>query len=287
MADALAAGSSQFRTSSFSLSGRQTWAQGQATNQISVASSGEVPTLNNYTGRRQLLTDLSKESFANVYVEEYARNLGSWVDANQVLSTQLAEANLTTTWPEVPSSEWAKRQVLLAFQTVAKLMASRTVRKVERDFFYVELRGFDTHNDIRDTMDELFDHINFALEAFISEVKGQNIFDATTLLTSSDFGRTLTSNGKGTDHGWAGNHVVLGGAVRGSQVYNNFPASLLEGNNQDAGRGRMIPQYPWESIFKPVADWMGVDAQDHSVVFPNIQNFNSSQILATNVLFAS
>ncbi|CAE7236573.1 rbcL, partial [Symbiodinium pilosum] len=154
-----------------------------------------------------------------------------WVDSNQVLSQQLAEANLSTTWPE-EKEDWTRRQTLLSFQTVAKLIASRKVRKVERDFFYVEVRGFDTHNDIRPVMEELFDNLNFALEAFVAELKAQGIFEATTLVTSSDFGRTLTSNGKGTDHGWAGNYVVLGGAVKGGKVFNSFPSSLLEGNNQ-------------------------------------------------------
>jgi len=108
-------------------------------------------------------------------------------------------------------------------------------------------------------MEQLFDNLNFALESFVAELKAQGVFDATTLVTSSDFGRTLTSNGKGTDHGWAGNYVVLGGAIKGGQVYNRFPSSLVEGNNQDAGRGRMIPEYPWENVLMPIAEWMGVD----------------------------
>ena len=288
MADALSAGTQQFRTASYSLSGRQTWAQGVDINQISVARSGEVPTLQNYTGRRQLLEDLSNTSYGNVYCEEYARNLGKWVDSNQVLSEQLQTANLSSTWPEGNSiQDWSRRQTMLSFQTVAKLIASREARKVERDFFYVELRGFDTHNDVREVMEELFDNLNFALEYFVAELKAQGIFDATTLVTSSDFGRTLTSNGKGTDHGWAGNYVVLGGAVKGGQVYNRFPSSLIEGNNQDAGRGRMIPEYPWENVLMPIAEWMGVEGSHQRDVFPNIQNFNASHILATNVLFAA
>lgn len=60
------------------------------------------------------------------------------------------------------------------------------------------------------------------------------------LVTTSDFGRTLTSNGKGTDHGWAGNQFVVGGKVKGGEIHNEFPTSLLEGNLYDVGRGRMI-----------------------------------------------
>jgi len=105
------------------------------------------------------------------------------------------------------------------------------------------------------------------------------------LVTTSDFGRTMTSNGKGTDHGWAGNTFVLGGNIRGGEIYNEFPASLVEGNLYDVGRGRMIPKYPWESVMLPIAEWMGMDAQDKSTVFPNLQNFNSSRLLPTSTLF--
>ena len=105
------------------------------------------------------------------------------------------------------------------------------------------------------------------------------------MVTSSDFGRTLTSNGKGTDHGWAGQQLVLGGSVKGGRVLNSYPESLLEGNAQDAGRGRMIPRYPWENMLVPVAEWMGVAAKELDRVFPNLKNFNASHILPTSTLF--
>merc|ERR1712176_768485 len=110
----------------------------------------------------------------------------------------------------------------------------------------------------------------------------------TVLVTSSDFGRSLTSNGAGTDHAWAGNHIVLGGNVKGGHVFNDFPSSLLEGNDQDAGRGRLIPKYPWESMMVPIAEWMGVEESDQASVFPNLANFDSSsQIISRASLFSS
>ena len=156
---------------------------------------------------------------------------------------------------------------------------------MDRDLFYVELPGFDTHNDAHETVDTLFGYLNDALEALVKELKASELFDKVTLVTSSDFGRTLTSNGKGTDHGWAGQQLVLGGQVKGARVLNAYPESLLEGNNQDVGRGRMIPKYPWENMLVPVAEWMGVDPLDLATVFPNLQNFNSSHILPTSTLF--
>lgn len=120
------------------------------------------------------------------------------------------------------------------------------------------------------------------------ELKAQNIFDSTVLVSESDFGRSLTSNGAGTDHAWAGNHFVLGGSVNGGRVFNDFPTSLLEGNDQDAGRGRLIPKYPWDNVMVPLAEWMGVEGSDLNSVFPNLANFNTAtHIISKDSLFSS
>jgi len=127
--------------------------------------------------------------------------------------------------------------------------------------------------------------VDWAVEDFVKEMKAQNEFDNVVLATSSDFGRTLTSNGKGTDHGWAGNHLIVGGAIQGGRVFNEFPKSLLEGNDQDAFRGRLVPRFPWESMMDPLAGWMGVTDQAKATVFPNLANFNASHLISATDLF--
>ena len=90
--------------------------------------------------------------------------------------------------------------------------------------------------------------------------------------TASDFGRTLTSNGQGSDHAWGGNHMVMGGPVRGSRIYGDFP-SLYEDNPLDTGRGRLIPTTSCDEYFAELALWFGVAPGDLSAVFPNIGRF--------------
>jgi len=121
----------------------------------------------------------------------------------------------------------------------------------------------------------------------VAELKAQGIFNNVVLMTESDFGRTLTSNGGGSDHGWAGNHLILGGSIRGGNIFNEYPESLVEGNAQDAGRGRLIPKYPWESIMAPIAEWMGLERSRKAAVFPNIGNFNVSHIVSLDSLFVA
>merc|ERR1719166_532797 len=102
-----------------------------------------------------------------------------------------------------------------------------------------------------------FGEIDAALRAFVAEMSAQKVWDNVVLATESEFARTLDSNGGGSDHAWAGNHFVVGGALRGGRVLNRFPASLAAGGSRDLGRGRLIPEFPWESVLVPLATWMG------------------------------
>ena len=93
-------------------------------------------------------------------------------------------------------------------------------------------------------------------------------------MTMSDFGRRLASNGTGTDHGWASNHLVMGGALNGGQLYGQWPSLILDGEN-DFNKGRMIPTTSVEQIGATIAKWMGVNtdsAMDY--IFPNLTNFS-------------
>merc|ERR1712187_12560 len=143
----------------------------------------------------------------------------------------------------------------------------------------------DMHNDLKTDLRDKLAEVDTALRGVVDELKAQDVFDSVVVATESDFGRTLTSNGGGSDHGWAGQHIILGGSVRGGKVFNKYPASLSEGNDQDAGRGRLIPEFPWESMMVPIAEWMGLEVSQQAFVFPNLQNFNAGQIIAKESLF--
>merc|ERR1711970_751010 len=152
--------------------------------------------------------------------------------------------------------------------------------------FYVTLGGFDAHSLSGEVLDLNFEAINGALQEFVAELEQQGIFDSVVLASESDFARTLSSNGEGTDHAWAGNHFVLGGSINGGHIFNDFPKSLLPGNEQDIGRGRLIPKYPWESMMLPIASWMGLEQSQQDAAFPNLKYFNSSHIIDERSLFS-
>ncbi|NNK90780.1 MAG: DUF1501 domain-containing protein, partial [Saprospiraceae bacterium] len=99
-----------------------------------------------------------------------------------------------------------------------------------------------------------------------------NLEDNVTTFTISDFARTLTSNGNGTDHAWGGNVLVMGGKVKGKDIYGSYPSIKL-GTELEIGEGVLIPQISTDEYFAELALWYGVGKTDLVSLFPNIGNF--------------
>jgi uncharacterized protein (DUF1501 family) len=268
-----------YRTSSFSLAGTSTWSQGVHTTQEIVSPSQGAVRLASYSSVNPLLKSITNRTHQNVYCEEYARSIRNFVEASESLGNTLDAVTLNTSF--TASSGLGKQ-----LKQVSRLIAARDARQVERDLFYVNIGGFDAHSLAAEVLAEKFTIIDDALKEFVTELKAQNIFQSVVIASESDFGRTLSTNGAGTDHAWAGNHFVIGGSINGGRVYNDFPDSLLLGSEQDLGRGRLIPKYPWESMIVPIAEWMGVEESQHPTVFPNLAKFDKAKhILAKDTLF--
>ena len=98
-----------------------------------------------------------------------------------------------------------------------------------------------------------------------------------TSFTASDFGRTLSSNGDGSDHGWGGHHFVVGGAVNGKNFYGTAPSVDIGNTAQDhVGQGRLIPSTSVDQYAATLAKWYGVPESDLFSILPNLKNFGST-----------
>lgn len=277
MADAVAAGTQKYNTQSFSLKGSATWPQGFDIpgEVLGSNSGGGLSAFPEYNRLQDLVNNMTGTRHGNVYCEEYARRLEQAISFNLGLEKQLENAELATEY-EVRGWQPLRQQ----FKQAATLIAARVDRQAERDFFFIEDGGWDHHKGVEGRLAGRFEDVNEALAEFVAELKGQNIYDSVVIVTHSDFARTLTPNSNaGTDHGWAGTHLVISGAIKGGEIYNEFP-HLAEGSPMDAGRGRLIPTYPLENMMVPVAEWMGMESGQRLQVFPNLANFNSSHLLA-------
>ncbi|CAJ1389654.1 unnamed protein product [Effrenium voratum] len=280
MADALNAQNPPVQAASFSVAGSAIFAQGVVTNRQIVSEEGNKR-FGEFELWRETISNITKQQHANVFSEQYTKIFLDSLRGTEELGRAFEEVELATNYDT--SSKLAKQ-----LSQVAKLMKVREVRKAERDFFFVQVGGWDMHSNLLTSLTNKFADINSALEGFVAEMKAQNIWNSVALASSSEFARTLDSNGGGSDHAWAGQHFVIGGKVRGGKVLNKYPSTLKEGAYNDIGRGRLIPEYPWESMLVPIAEWMGLNTADGASmtqVFPNFARFNSSTVQGADFLF--
>ena len=161
---------------------------------------------------------------------------------------------------------------------IAKLIAGRSSLDNRRQIFFASIGGFDTHQDQLASQVNLFGELSAALAAFRSSLQALGVYQDVLTMTHSDFTRTLTPNGAdssaGSDHGWGGHHLVMGGAVKGSQIYGQFP-SLKLGQDQDvdSNRGRWIPTTSVDQYASVAAKWLGVSSDALATIFPNLGRF--------------
>lgn len=157
-------------------------------------------------------------------------------------------------------------------QMVAKLIAARSTMGVTRQVFFVSLGGFDTHDNLMTNHPALMSQVGNALASFYDATVELGVADKVTAFTASDFGRTLTSNGDGSDHGWGGHHFVAGGAVKGGRFWGQLPAVAVNGPD-DVGQGRLLPTSSVDQLAATFATWMGVPASELPRVLPQIVNY--------------
>jgi uncharacterized protein (DUF1501 family) len=111
------------------------------------------------------------------------------------------------------------------------------------------------------------------MAAFQQDLENRGLGNQVTTFTLSEFGRTLTSNGDGTDHGWAGHQLIMGGAIKGGELFNTLPELTLN-SNDDLDDGRMIPTLSVDQYGAALARWFGVSTSDLDLVFPNLNRFD-------------
>ncbi|MEN1727272.1 MAG: DUF1501 domain-containing protein [Pseudomonadota bacterium] len=156
---------------------------------------------------------------------------------------------------------------------VARYMAVSQQLGIRRQNFFVGFGGFDTHASQLTTHPQLLAALDQAITAFYNATIELGLVDQVTLTTLSEFGRTLSINGDGTDHGWGGHQFAVGGPVQGGLV-GQFPELAIEGPD-DAGEGRLIPTMATEQFMAPLMEWFGVSGADLNLVFPNLSRFDT------------
>jgi uncharacterized protein (DUF1501 family) len=158
---------------------------------------------------------------------------------------------------------------------VARLIAARQKLGLKKQCYFCSIGGFDTHGDDQLTRQaELLGDVSSAISAFYAATKELNVDEKVTTFTASDFNRTFTSNGQGSDHGWGGHHMVVGGSVQGGKLFGSFPEQVVRGPQDSGGQGNWIPKTSTEAYAATLGRWFGANDEVLGQVFPRLSGFN-------------
>lgn len=257
------------------VSGNAVYLSGRTAVQYQVSTSGSVPlaglksplfgSATASAALRKLITEPRTHMLENEYNKVSKRS----IDANEVLTAALATAPALAT--AFPTGNSLADQLKL----VARMIAAAPALGTKRQVFFVSLGGFDTHDGMLTDHPVLMSKVGDAMAAFYAATTELSVADKVTSFTASDFGRTLTGNANGSDHGWGSMHFVMGGAVNGGRYYGTAPV-VANGGPDDVGQGRLLPTTSVEQLAATLGGWLGVSDSELLSLLPNLANYNSS-----------
>jgi uncharacterized protein (DUF1501 family) len=265
---------------SVSVAGENSFQVGNTVSQFAVNPTGAVvlsgtsgSTIANarYAAQQNILNMQEQNLFEAAFGGTTMNAITDSVLLNSVLA---AAPKLSTTFPTT--------SVGSQLQMIARMIAAAPQLGLNRQVFFASLGGFDLHSDQLGAHATLFMQLSQALSAFSAATVELGVQNQVTTFTASDFSRTFNTNGTndgtaGSDHGWGSHHMIMGGAVKGGDIYGQVP--LLElGGPEDTGRGRWIPTTSVDEYSATLASWFGVSASNLPVVLPNIGRFATSNL---------
>jgi len=231
--------------------------------------------------RRQAFESIARANYGTVYERAFASVQQHAVQFGDDIAAALAAAPDFTALPNLPPTPLSGLATQL--RTVAKLIATRDRLQLSRQVFFVTTGGFDTHDDQLNDQPNLLATVSDGLQRFDDALQQIAFAQNVTVFTQSDFGRTLTSNGDGTDHAWGGVQIVTGGAVAGGRLYGQYPllrigARAGTDRGDDVGGGRFIPTTSSDQYAATLARWFGVAEGDIPSIAPSIYNFTQGDL---------
>ena len=211
-------------------------------------------------------------------------NGASTILEKSLTAAETANAYLTPALPQIITDSFTINGNLLntglanQFKQVARLIEARAALGIKRQFFMVNIGGWDTHSNILTNEGNLLNQMSPAMRAFYNYTVAAGIANQVTTFTMSDFNRTFIGNQSiGTDHAYGGNYLMMGGAVRGGDIYGTYPTLVLKGPDDTGSNGAWLPTISVDQIGNTLATWFGMPSADIEYAFPNLTNWSSAQ----------
>ncbi len=276
MGDLFMAGNGKTTFTCVNASGNAVFMSGRQAVQYQVSSTGAVAMrglsapLFGSQACSDALRQLVTAPHAHLMRSEYTRITARAIEAQASLSQALTAAPaLTTAFPTGGLSA--------QLQMVARMIGARQALGARRQIFFVSLGGFDLHDFLLTQHPGLLTQLADSFKAFNAAMDELGVAQQVTTFTASDFGRTLSSNGDGSDHGWGSHHFIMGGAVQGGRFHGRLPEIAVNGP-EDVGQGRLIPTTAVDQLAATLALWMGISVSDLPQVLPYIGNFGTRDL---------
>jgi len=289
MGDILMAANQQPVFTAVSANGNAVFLSGSTVTQYQVGPDGPVgvqalgaASLYGATTAPAALRRVLADGGSTALQAEYARVMQRAISSDAVLQTALA----TTSVPAIPgtalalgngSSTLDKQGLARQLRMVAQMIGAGQALGMRRQVFMVQMGGFDSHNYQMRDQPGLMATVAQSANYFLSALNTMGLLNQVTLFSASDFGRTLTSNGDGSDHGWGSHHFVAGGAVKGRNIYGRFPVTAL-GTADEVGSGRLLPSTGVTELASTLGAWMGLSSAELGYVLPNLGNFSNPKL---------
>jgi uncharacterized protein (DUF1501 family) len=282
------AASNQFQNfTAMSASGTSVFLSGRSTAQMQIGNNGGVQI--NALGNQMLfggqntgtaLRTIMTGDRGNTFEKDYNAINRRAAEAAAALNAALTNFPVTA----APFSTFPNTGLGNQLRNIARIIAARNALGARRQVFFASIGGFDQHSGLVAGHGGLWTQISNAMSAFYAALADptMNMANNVTAFTASDFGRTLDSNGQGSDHSWGAHHLIMGGAVRGGETYGIWPETRLGGPN-DVGRGSLLPTTSVEQYAATLARWFGVPMTSMADVVPRAGNWSTLDLGFMNV----
>lgn len=261
-----------------------TTGQGGKINRGNEISSFGVGTLEDYTfyhdnaSTRPVIQDSIAREQENVLASHYNYVRQRTIDQTEFLYELVKKTEFKT---KFPANSWGRQ-----FKEIAVFIKNRELFGHNRQSFVAGNGGFDIHAGSRGGHNSSMGGLSAALYALNEVLKELGVHDKVVVCTGSDFGRTLQPNSQGTDHGYGGNQIVMGGPIVGGEIFGEYPDELVIGGGLDVGRGRQLPTTSIDQYHATIAKWYGITDSEMPLIIPTVDRWPNGGVIPGMINFA-
>jgi len=219
--------------------------------------------------RTNAIDNMLAQTHADIFKKTYNSTIKKSIEMAVELNEKVFDYYDQVAWP-------CNNSATSRFGTIAKIISRQSALGFNRQIFFVQYGGWDLHDNGIGRHAELLAGLSKELNDFNTCLESIGKQNEVLTFTMSEFGRTLSSNGNGTDHGWGGNVMVMGGpdVINGGQIFGNYPSLASNAPQVADDRSIVVPTTSTDEYFSELARWFGISYTDiQDTICPGLSNF--------------